>query len=321
MKRLILTGSGFRLVRSGLAEAVIEFCFRFVWGPLPGAKQLEDYFGARSCQVSGGHWSDWCAWRSCPAETMARRHLSFIEFCEPYDAVELWFEPYPNELQLIFLLDFLSSHPAVAAKLQLRIVDFDLDLMGEPGMMPEPDDAPAIKITAAELKMGRAVWQAYRAATPEPLLKCLRSDLTLLPFLRRALLILVAELPSAATGLGATELRLLEAITHYDGSSALGIILRDRPPERVFGELELYSILDGLAHGPTPTVVGLKRPERQGDWHQRYLESRLWLTEFGEQVLAHKADFSNHNPIDRWWGGTHLSNDNLWRCDLTLTRR
>jgi hypothetical protein len=46
----------------------------------------------------------------------------------------------------------------------------------------------------------------------------------------------------------------------------------------------------------------------------------LSLTEFGEAVLAGKEDFSRHNPIDRWWGGTHLTNDRLWRYGSVLTK-
>jgi len=45
----------------------------------------------------------------------------------------------------------------------------------------------------------------------------------------------------------------------------------------------------------------------------------LSLTEFGKAVVAHKEDFSRHNPIDRWWGGTRLTNDPLWRWNTALT--
>ena len=37
-------------------------------------------------------------------------------------------------------------------------------------------------------------------------------------------------------------------------------------------------------------------------------------------IVAHKEDFSRHNPIDRWWGGTHLTNDRLWRWNPTLMK-
>jgi len=46
----------------------------------------------------------------------------------------------------------------------------------------------------------------------------------------------------------------------------------------------------------------------------------LSLTEFGEAIVAHKEDFSLHNPIDRWWGGTRLTNDRLWRWNPSLMK-
>jgi hypothetical protein len=49
--------------------------------------------------------------------------------------------------------------------------------------------------------------------------------------------------------------------------------------------------------------------------HNRYTRSRLSLTEFGQAVVAKAGDFSRHNPIHRWWGGTELTNDRLWRWD------
>jgi hypothetical protein len=51
---------------------------------------------------------------------------------------------------------------------------------------------------------------------------------------------------------------------------------------------------------------------------EAFRRSRLSLTEFGRAIVAHKEDFSRHNPIDRWWGGTHLTNDRLWRWDPVL---
>ncbi len=53
---------------------------------------------------------------------------------------------------------------------------------------------------------------------------------------------------------------------------------------------------------------------------EAFQRSSLSVTEFGKAVLGHKADFTDHNPIDRWWGGTHLTNDNLWRWNPALSR-
>ena len=94
----------------------------------------------------------------------------------------------------------------------------------------------------------------------------------------------------------------------------------------VFGEIELGYLFEGLALGPRPAVAGLGDELRTIDLqnlrarHQVYLRSRLSLTEFGKAVLAHREDFSRHNPIDRWWGGTHLTNERLWRYGAVLTK-
>jgi hypothetical protein len=47
----------------------------------------------------------------------------------------------------------------------------------------------------------------------------------------------------------------------------------------------------------------------------RYEQSKLSLAPLGKAILEGKDDFSRHNPIHRWWGGTELTNDRLWRWD------
>jgi hypothetical protein len=79
-----------------------------------------------------------------------------------------------------------------------------------------------------------------------------------------------------------------------------------------------------LAFGPKPAVTGLDEElrtlSRQNlrDRHTAYLRSRLSLTEFGKAIVAYAEDFSRYNPIDRWWGGTHLTSERLWRWNATL---
>ena len=95
---------------------------------------------------------------------------------------------------------------------------------------------------------------------------------------------------------------------------------------RIFGEWECGYLLDGLAFGSKPAVAGLDEElrtlvrENLRDRHGAYLRSRLSLTEFGKAIVACEEDFSRHNPIDRWWGGTHLTNDNLWRWNPALMK-
>jgi hypothetical protein len=326
MKRLILTSSsGVDLTKLKLAEIVVLFFFRFTWGPLPSPDYLAAYFGAQSGALRpGDHWSDWgTKW---PRAFEDLRNLPFAAFCERYDEIELWFDPSPeDQLQLICLLDHLGSCPNLLQKLKLRLPLFDLDQVRNIAFDASASHVRIANVQARELETARMAWQAYCAPTPEACVDLVHSDLSALLMLRPALLDLLAELPSPLTGLGATEMRFLELLSRgYANTNALFHLCSLRRTY-VFREFELGSLLEGLALGPKPAVDGFDDelrtidPENLKARHEIYLRSRLSLTEFGKAVLAGREDFSRHNPIDRWWGGTRLTNDRLWRYGPVLT--
>lgn len=191
MKRLILTSSsGLDLGKSGFAELVIPFCFRFVWGPLPPFEKLAGYFAARSENLRpGDHWSDWVIrW---PRGVKKPKNLALADFCEPYDAIELWFDPDPgDQLQLIWLLDQLGSHPDLLPKLKLRLVAFDLIMQSADSLAKSEPHVPLVDVRVKELDTASRAWQAYGAPTPEACFSLIRA----LPMLKPALLDLLAEL-------------------------------------------------------------------------------------------------------------------------------
>ncbi len=321
MKRLILTSlHGFVLTRANLAEVVIPFVFSFVWGELPSPRKLASYLAARSdLQGPGGHWSDYTGKRRRDGD---RKDLSLVEFCEPYDEIELWFDPTPtDQLHLIWLLDFFRSYPHLASRLIVRLLD--IDLIDAKEAFLARGKIPRAAVAEAEFEAASESWQAYRASTPQACFGLLSRDLSALPLLRPALVDLLKELPGP-TGLGATELRMLELVAGgYRGTREL-FYHRGLRRTRVFGEFGLGYLLDGLAHGPMPALKGLDDEirtlsrENLRDRVPAYQRSRLSLTEFGRSVLRHEEDFSRHNPVDRWWGGTHLSSDRMWRWNPTL---
>jgi hypothetical protein len=181
---------------------------------------------------------------------------------------------------------------------------------------------PTVQIRRDHLVAASAAWQAYRATTPQDWFNLLDSDLNVLPQLGSTVLALLEELPMRNTGLGATEMRMLELIS-ADHIHPYDVFPGHKKPNerRVFGYWEVGALLDGLAHCPAPAVIGLDERHFDLDMHEdrhrreRYKRSRLALTELGKAILAHAGDFSRHNPIHRWWGGTELTNDRLWRWD------
>jgi hypothetical protein len=83
-------------------------------------------------------------------------------------------------------------------------------------------------------------------------------------------------------------------------------------------------LLEGLALAQVPAITGLAEWPFTADMHdrrdryERYKESRLSLTSLGKAILAGQEDFSRHNLLHRWWGGTELTNANLWRRSAAL---
>lgn len=326
MKPLILTGwLTPDFFKNDFADLVFDAAlFNFAWGPQPSSEELAAHLGPRMRSRRSEramHWSDWVRSQWKHSKNSKRRDLSLAEFCQHYEKVELWFDVRPKaQLKLIWLLDYFHSFPEIVGRLKLRLVDLEMRSLEEPGRW----SPPAVNVTKAELEVASAAWQAWRSPTPAACFDLLSKDLSALPLLRPVLIDLLEELPSGSTGLGASEMRMLELIARgYSLTNALFHLFQLRQT-RIFGEWEYGYLLDGLAFGPRPAVAGLDEElrmlDRQNlrDRHAAYLRSRLSITEFGKAVLAHKEDFSRHNPIDRWWGGTHLTNERLWRWDPVL---
>jgi len=299
MKRLILTtsdsGAGCLKV-AGIADKVIGIGYRFATGPLLSEAKLAESFASFAS-------------------------FGLTDIGDRFDAIDLWIDPDPNaQLILVWLLQCFRPHGAVVSKLSLVQADISI---GE--LMPErllARQFTAIRIASPQLELASAVWQGWRQQTPQDWFDLLSNELGALPLFRPAAVALLEELPGRTTGLGATEMRMLELISE-------GIVNpfdvfpghEKRNTRRVFGYWETGALLEKMARGPAAAVAGLKEGpftlEMHDDRgrHERYKQSKLSLTSLGRDILAGRDDFSRHNPVHRWWGGTELTNDRLWRWD------
>jgi len=127
MTRLILamddTGAG-TLRDAGLADIVLPFGFRLVWGPLPSDAEFVTAVAPRSAQhvQITDHWL-WNVHRKHLGET-GSNEIGLIDLCERCETIELWIDPDPNaQLTLIWLLDYLRHHAKIASKLTLVQAD------------------------------------------------------------------------------------------------------------------------------------------------------------------------------------------------------
>ncbi|MDD1532867.1 MULTISPECIES: hypothetical protein [unclassified Bradyrhizobium] len=304
---------------AGLGDLVIAIERRLVWGTLPSDAERQVFFSPRTTQPNGLHWlDDTPAWR---LEGTGLKGRGLIDLLSECDTAELWMGPEPNaQLLLLWLLDHLSSKDGAASKLSMRHLDFAVG--GVESKQLAKLNPHMAKLTQHHLALAGRAWCAYCEPTPQAWFELLKIDLGLLPQLERCAVDVLSELPSVTTGLGATETRMLELIAPGNVQSFDVFPGHKQPNERrVFDYWEVGELLDGLARCPMPAVAGLDEGPFTLDMHDdvlrhaRYKQSQLSLTDLGQAVLARAEDFRRHNPIRRWWGGTLLTNERLWRWD------
>lgn len=300
------------LRQSRLANVVLGFYPRFVWRKLPSEQQLLVGLERRSekhCNP-GDHWLDDVCRGSLAG--FGTRDIGFFELCVKFDSIEIWIDPRPNDqLVLVWLLDLLRPYKEIRTKLSLVHPD---DIVAD--YAPESVakwKLPAFKVAESHLVMASRAWRAYRAETPESCFDLLMTDLMILPRLRSALIAVLEELPDSVTGLGASEMDLLDFVN--DGHTDPRRVCEASWLRDVFDENDARDALLELgAHSAPAVLLG----DPAFDNEARYFGKSEWkvtLTELGRSIFARKDDMWRHNQIYRWWGGTELTNERLWRWD------
>ncbi len=318
MSHLILTTddiAAHQLRPAHFANEVVGFDLRLVMGKLPSEAELVTFLEPRSAKHDreGTHWLD--HFLRMGIGRSADRSSGLLKFCDKFDSIELWVDPGPNDqLILIWLLDFLRPYREVTSKLGLVQADVGIANFGTESL--NQWKLPVFKITDRHLALASRAWQAFRAPTPQAWFDLLMQDTTILPRLRPAIICLLEELPDSFNGLGASEQLMLESLSYgcTDPGEAL-YATRDRD---VVNEDEAGALFDELAQCPAPLVFGLGEGPFDPSYHtrhQRYRKAKVGLTELGQAVVEAEDDFCRHNTIRRWWGGTELTNERLWRWD------
>jgi hypothetical protein len=300
---------------TGLASEVVGFDLRLVMGKLPSDGELATLLEPRSAKHDreGQHWLDhFCR---MGMGRSADRTSGLLTFCDRFDSIELWVDPGANaQLILIWLLDVLRPYKEVTSKLSLAQTDVRIANYGSESL--EKWQLPAFRITDRHLSLASRAWQAYRGPTPQACFDLLMQDTTVLPRLRPAIIALLEELPDSSNGLGASEQLMLESLKY--GCTAPSEALYAAMDRDVVNEREAGDLFDELAQSPAPLVFGLGEAPFDPDPHtryHRYRNAKVALTSLGQEVVEAADDFCRHNPIRRWWGGTELTNERLWRWD------
>jgi hypothetical protein len=233
----------------------------------------------------------------------------------------LWFEhDLYDQLQLLQLLDLVARETIAPSRVLLAqadtyLTDLDPEALARLG-------GEAAPVSPAQLELAVAAWAAFTAPTPEALARLGQEEMGALPWLGPAIGRVLEELPTDYPGLSASERYILEELEPGAMPAAeLYASCQRRERARFMGDLSFFAILDELAAVPLVLVAGLPGSFAAGD-REAYLASKVRLTHDGLLVREGRLDRAIAKPMDRWLGGTHLTNDNVWRWEpATATLR
>ena len=338
-ERLIVTcgdsaSGGVRV--AGIADRVARTSQQLVWGPVPLRDDPVEFLAARfAAWDSDLDTTDQPEdWERDALSPKIARHQSWehhLTAFHEYDRIELWIDPQPNaQLQLLQLLDWLGRQDTLGEKVFLMQADEPIGGRGPFGIRSLRPRV--VKVEKRQFELAASAWRAFCEQTPRSWFDQLSSDLDALPRLRATVRALLAELPATATGLRATERRLLERVAESGATwmSVFPNMLRF-DEVRVFSYWELGRLLDGLARGSSPAITGLPDGPFDMALHddsarlREYQLSELKLSPFGEALMRGEEDFVRTRAGRFWWGGTKVTSTRLWRWDeptssLSLSR-
>jgi len=243
-------------------------------------------------------------------DALLRRHGTF-------ETITLWFEhDLYDQLQLLQILDFFQYERRTDG---LHLIQAD-DYLGEQSAESLPRfEAKKKPVSQEQLTLASDLFAAFRKPAPSDLAGFLGHDLAPLPFMGVALRRLFEDLPDRHNGLSRTQ------------RQALFLVQQDRlPPKHLFaaaqkmeeaifmGDWSFWRCLEELAFNDEPLLQGL--PNRFGAtdgeaMRKKYLDASLSLTGTGLAVLANRANHADVNRIDRWLGGTAITEEAPWRWD------
>lgn len=283
------------LERAGIPGAKLPWDDVLHDGPIPGGLSPEALATVRARHIADCGWGTFEAVHQHFSSRDARLAQSAGD-----DEVLLWFEhDLYDQLQLIQVLERYGPPERRPAHLSLVCHARFVSLSSDDQL--RADFARRTAVSETQIGLAVHAWTALRAARPEPVLALLSGQLEALPFLGDALERFLEELPGR-DGLARSERQILAAVA--DGAREVREVLAvigEREPAPYLGDASVALYTQQLARGPAPLL-------REDD-------GALTLTEIGLAVLEGREDRIRVNGVHRWWGGTRLEADRVWRWD------
>jgi len=217
---------------------------------------------------------------------------------QQYQKIILWFEhDLYDQLQLLQILSWFKSQNM--EKIQLSLICTD-HYLGE----SSSDEITKLldyeeKISTKHLQLAQKAWLAFTAPNPVAWFKLLDEDLHLFPFLKESIIRMLEEFPNTRNGLSRSAHQALLSISRgIENPNKIFKNCQNYEKQKFMGDVIFWKILDDFI------ANNLIHSQKNGQI--------LHITGLGKQILSGEINYLHIKPIERWIGGTKLSNDSVW---------
>lgn len=231
---------------------------------------------------------------------------TLIRRANEFEEIVLWFEhDLYDQLHVLQILAVLQEEGLGAGAVQIIQSENYLGMLSADEIMSL---YPKRRFFTSVMSEGAAgAWRRFTSDSPEQLYAATQERYVGLPFLNAALRRLCEEYPATGSGVSRTQKHVLEACA-FGTRQKEEVFRRSQAREEAsfLGDSACFAHIDDLCAQPAPLLSAL--------------EGGYELTVLGRRVLAGDADWLEHQPLDRWIGGTHLNADSSWRWDEATER-
>jgi len=232
-----------------------------------------------------------------------RERNSTLNSFKKYQKIILWFEnDLYDQLQFIQVLEWFSKYASKSTSISYISCDTYLHSY-RPKELNKLLVYNREQVSHTHYIIAKKAWSAFCSPTPEAWFKLQDDDISELPFLKNSIIRMLEEYPNTINGLSRTAhqaLLIIENNIHHPQE----IYERYQKSEeiRFMGDVLFWDILKELEENR------LLISKNEG----KYLQ----ITHLGEEVIKGDINWLDIHHIDKWLGGVHLNQKNLWCWDI-----
>ncbi len=277
------------LTVAGFVGDFMPFFDPYVQGPVPQTGTLEEFIRVRAQFVEE-------AYHATAVIELLTGDYADLARAREYPRVVLWLEHDSyDQLILARLFQYFSDQAHRPEQLEFISVTHFPGVERFNGIGHLPPEAMRVlwgqftPVTEEQLALGKRVWEAVTAPTPENLLALATGDMHVLPVMQTALKRHLQELPSTKNGLSLVEQLTLQILADKGPMNAgrlFGWYVNHYEPLPYLGDTGYWWTIDGLANAPQPALT----IDKQGD---KPIQWRVALTATGTRLAGEPGRLDN----------------------------